>query len=261
MIVKTPSPQIKVSTLSFGYNTTCVLDGISITINEGDIVGILGPNGAGKSTLVKLIAGLLKPSNGDVLLENESVHKISPKQRAKKMAYVPQIISMPFSYTAVEVVLMGRAHNLPLLGLESKGDINAAMDAMNKTDCAHLASRLFDSLSGGERQRVILARAFAQGARIMLLDEPTAFLDIRHQIEFNRYIREDNERSGTTIVSAIHDINLASVFCSRIILLQNGKIIATGTPQETINSKLIGLTFGVEVEITSDFGHPFYLPR
>lgn len=259
--MKTLSPQIKVSGLSFGYNEARVLDDISITINEGDIIGILGPNGAGKSTLIKLIAGLLKPSSGNVLIEDESIHKISPKQRAKKIAYVPQIISMPFSYTAVEVVLMGRTHNLPLLGLESKGDISAAMDAMSKTDCAHLASRPFDSLSGGERQRVILARAFAQGAKIMLLDEPTAFLDIRHQIEFNSYIREDNDHSGTTIVSAIHDINLASVFCSKIVLLKEGKIIATGTPQETINNELIGLTFGVDVKITSDFGHPFYLPQ
>lgn len=234
---------ISISNLNFSYGSSQVIKNITSNINEGEVVGVLGPNGAGKSTLIKLLSGLLKPTSGQVLLNNFSINKISHKDRAKKIAVVSQENNIPFAFKSIEVVLMGRTPHLPAIGFESARDLDVAKNAMTKTDSHQFASRNIRELSGGERQRVILARALAQESKILLLDEPTTFLDIRHQIEFYKLLRDENHERGLTIVSAMHDLNIASTFCDRLILLKNGQVLADGRPSEIITEEIIRKLF------------------
>ena len=243
---------IELSSISFAYGNKEVLKDISLNIRKGEIVGILGPNGAGKSTLIKLMSGVLSSRLGNILIDNKAINKISARERARLVALVPQENSIPFSFSAMEVVLMGRTPHLNLLGFESARDIEIARNSMVKTDCLEFTARDINSLSGGERQRVILARALAQEAEVLFLDEPTTFLDIKHQIGLHTILREENKGKGTTIICALHDLNIASVFCDRIILLKEGKIVADGIPQEVITTEIINQTFGVSVHISTD---------
>lgn len=242
---------ISLSNIYFSYGASDVLRGVSMNVGSGEIVGVLGPNGAGKSTLIKLMAGLIKAQNGDVIIDGRQIDAIPARELARHMAVVPQQNIVPFAFTSFQIVLMGRSPHISFLGFESARDIEIAREAMRQTDCLGFAARDINELSGGERQRVFLARAVAQGPKILLLDEPTTFLDIRHQIELNRQLKILN-RDGVTIISAMHDLNMASIFCDRIVMLKEGRVFCDGHPNEVMTSENIRFVFSAEVVVTRD---------
>ncbi len=254
---------IELQNISFSYDDgPHALRGISLKVGKGEFVGILGPNGSGKTTLLKIISGILKAQRGALFLEGRPFEKVQHKNRAKFIAVVPQETSIPFSFSAVEVVLMGRAPYLKPFGFETKADIVIAKNAMSATDVSHLSERNIQELSGGEKQRVIVARALAQEPQLLLLDEPTTFLDIKHQMELYRLVKKRNEEDGLTVITVLHDINLASTFCDRIIFLKQGQIVADGTPHDVIKYAKIKEVFDTEVYVgINDLtGMPYYVP-
>ena len=255
---------IKLENISFSYDDTSIIDRLDLNIEKGEWVGLLGPNGAGKTTLLKLISGALcavHDAHSHIYLDDKPINSYSRKEMAKLMAVVPQDSSFTFSFTALEIVLMGRAPYLKHFGFETAGDIEIARDAMEKTDTWQFRERKIDQLSGGERQRVIVARALAQGPKILLLDEPTSFLDLKHQINIMDIISELN-RNGITIISALHDVNLAISYCGRIALLNKGKIVSDGSPKEIVTYANLKEVFNADVYVgTNEFtGMPYYVP-
>jgi len=253
---------LELKNISFSYGDKMVIRHVSLGVKKGEILGILGPNGAGKSTLLKLMSGVFKPIRGDVILENRSLRQISAKEIAKFTSVVPQTSQVPFAYSALEIVLMGRAPHLSTFGFETKRDLRVALDAMERTDCTHFNTRDIHELSGGERQRVILARALAQEPQLLLLDEPTTFLDIRHTKDFARILKNLRDEERITIVCALHDLNLAASLCDRIVLLKEGEVVAGGNPKDVINCETISSVFDSEIHIATDnkTGIPYYLP-
>ncbi len=253
---------LEANDVSFSFGALNVLRGVSVTVCKGTVTGIIGPNGAGKSTLMRILAGTLSPASGSVILDGKPVARMHPGERARHIAVVPQETHIPFPFTALEIVLMGRAPYLPAFGFESRHDVDVAMAALNATDCTHLAGRDIAELSGGERRRVIIARALAQETSILLLDEPMSFLDLRHSSELARLLREKARSSNLASVAVMHDLNLAAAFCDRIIILKDGSISAEGTPAETISSGVIGSAFNVRVSTGRDpaTGAPYCIP-
>lgn len=234
--------------LRFGYGQQRVIHDVSLSVAAGEAVGIIGPNGSGKSTLLRLLSGALTPSAGRVAVQGRPLTEYTRTDLARRIAVVPQetVIELPFSVT--EVVLMGRAPHLGSFAFESAQDLSTAHAAMARTGVLDLAERLILELSGGERQRVILARALAQAAPILLLDEPAAFLDIRHEVEIYDLLR-DLQREGTTVVTVLHDLNLAALYCDRVLLLDRGRIVAAGPPADVITYANITRVYGTEVYV------------
>ena len=226
-------PLLSVDSVSFKYGEQWVLRGIGFDVEKGDFLGVIGPNGSGKTTLLRVIDGILKPQEGEVRLEGTEIGRLRREALARCVAVVPQYSALAFPFSVEEVVLMGRSPHLSRWRFEGEQDLRIAREAMEMTDTLALAARDMESLSGGERQRVLIARALAQEPRLMLLDEPTAFLDIRHQVDFFDRIRALNRERGLTVVAVTHDINLAAHYCDRIILLKGGRIEAAG-PVETV---------------------------
>lgn len=243
---------LEIKKLYFAYGAHEVLRDVSLDIGRGEIVGILGPNGAGKSTLINLMCGNLKPKSGEIIFEGKSLGDMPTKVRAQNMAVVPQSSFAPFAFTSIEMVLMGRTPYLSPLGFESKDDIDIAIQAMKKTDCDHLASRGIGELSGGERQRVILARAIAQKPRVLILDEPTTFLDIRHTSDLRNTLRDLNSNEGMTTILALHDLNIASSICGRLILIKDGRAVIDGAPGDILTRDTIEMVFDAKVHIATD---------
>lgn len=250
---------IALSDIHFSYGKYDVLKGISLGAKNGEIVGILGPNGAGKSTLINIMAGILKARTGRVYLDGRPIGDLPRRAVARRIALVPQTTSVPFSFSALEVVLMGRTPHISMLGFESARDIAIAQNAMAETDCLAFADRNINALSGGERQRVFLARALAQEPRLLLLDEPTTFLDIGHQAELLRLLKKQNRERGTAIIAAMHDLNLAGAFCDRIILIRAGAVCADGIPPKVITEGNIAKVFGAtaKIAINEHSGKPY----
>ena len=226
-------PLLSVDNVSFKYGEQWVLRGIGFDVEKGDFLGVIGPNGSGKTTLLRVIDGILKPQEGEVRLEGTEIGRLRREALARCVAVVPQYSALAFPFSVEEVVLMGRSPHLSRWRFEGEQDLRIAREAMEMTDTLGLAARDMESLSGGERQRVLIARALAQEPRLMLLDEPTAFLDIRHQVDFFDRIRALNRERGLTVIAVTHDINLAAHYCDRIILLKGGRIEAAG-PVETV---------------------------
>jgi iron complex transport system ATP-binding protein len=247
---------------TFSYGRELVLKGVNVKLRFGEVLGILGPNGAGKSTLINIMSGALTPSAGQVLMHDSPLRGYAHRERAKSIALVPQESHIPFPFTSLEIVLMGRAPHLPRFGFESRRDIDIALEAMGALDCRDLAGRDIRSLSGGERRRVIIARALAQNPRALLLDEPTSFLDIRHTSELARLMRGLAKRCGIAVGCVMHDINLAATSCDNIVFLKDGRIAAEGTPDEVITPETIGKVFGTSVTVGRDpkTGAPYCLP-
>lgn len=256
------TPAIEIKDVSFSYGEAEAIRGVSLAVRPGEIVGLIGPNGAGKSTLLKLMAGAIKASHGDVLLFGMPIQGMAAGERARLVAIVPQEASIPFPFTAMEVVLMGRTAHLPAFGFESRRDIAIARAAMEKADCLGLEGRDINSLSGGERRRVIIARALAQEPKALLLDEPTNFLDIRHQMELARLIRRLAAEEYLTVVAAMHDLNLAASLCHRAVVLADGRIAAEGAPRDVITPEVIRSAFGAQMRVELDRATmtPFCLP-
>jgi iron complex transport system ATP-binding protein len=231
--------------LDFYFGNTQILKKITFEANEGNLIGIIGPNGSGKTTLLKTLSRVLKPAGGLIFLNGTDLSKLTPKDIARDLAVVPQDTSVNFDFTAFEVVLMGRTPHIGRLKKEGEGDRGIALDAMRLTDTIDLKDRLITTLSGGERQKVIIAKALAQEPKILLLDEPTANLDIKNQIEIMELIKEAVVEKGITAIMAIHDINLAARYCNEMIMLKKGRIFDAGQPKSVLNQKNIKEVFGV----------------
>jgi iron complex transport system ATP-binding protein len=251
--------------VEFSYYDNPVLRGVSIELGEGELVGLIGPNGAGKTTLIKVLSGLLKPNKGRVYLGGKDIHGLSRRQIAKRVAVVPQELIVPFAFTAYEMVMLGRTPYVrPLLGPISH-DMEVVAEKMEMTDTLHLAERNFNELSGGERQRVIIAMALAQEPDVLLLDEPTVHLDINYQIEILELIRRLNREGRLTVLAAMHDLNLASLYFERLVLLEGGRVVAEGSSEEVLCEEVIWRVFRAAVQVqehpTSHTPHIVVLPN
>ncbi len=255
-------PALRLAAVTFAYRHSPIFDRFHLTVSEGEMIGILGPNGTGKTTLLRLAAGSLRPGSGAVEVRGSDLATIGPRARARTIGVVPQENHLVHDFSVEEVVLMGRGPHLGLLGLEGPRDREIAHAVMTRTNVLDLAKRPFRTLSGGERQRVVVARALAQQPLILLLDEPTAFLDLRHQVAIYALLEKLNRESGLTVVVASHDVNLAARHCRRLILLHEGRIYADGPPAEVLRVETFRTVFGVDVEVRADpsTGVPHVVP-
>jgi iron complex transport system ATP-binding protein len=237
---------IEVNSISFRYHKDWVLRDVSFSVEKGEFIGMIGPNGSGKSTLLKILCHLLSPQQGEIFFESAPLKKMNRTDIAKKVALVPQEAHLLFPFRVMEIVLMGRSPYLGHLMFERERDLEIATKAMEWTKILPFSERPIDELSGGERKRVFIARALAQEPEVILLDEPTANLDIHHQIDFLNLILTLNRERGLTIVMASHDMNIASEFSDRLILFQQGRIWKMGTPGEVITQENIERVYGCE---------------
>jgi len=240
-------PILQIKDIGFRYQKKQVLRRVSFDVKKGEIIGIIGPNGSGKTTLLKIIDGLLFPQEGEILVEGEFLRQKNRKELAGIIAFVPQEFSLVFPFSVQEIVMMGRYPHLNNLRFEGNDDYRIVREAMEMTDTLHLSKRMIHHISGGERQRVLIARALAQKPRIILLDEATAFLDIKYQIALFELIKKLNKLRGLTVIVVTHDINLAGQYTDRIILLQEGKIHSIGTPGQVITEGNINEVYEADV--------------
>ncbi len=238
---------IEARSVFFRYHQDWVLRDVSFRIEKGEFIGVIGPNGSGKTSLLKLLYRLLSPQQGEIFYEGTPIRQMNRAEIARRIAVVPQETHSLFPFRVLEVVLMGRSPYLGHLMFESRKDLEIAKRALEWTDTLAFADRPIDELSGGERKRVFIARALAQEPEIILLDEPTATLDIHHQLDFLQRILDLNRDRGLTIVMASHDMNLASEFCDRLLLLNAGRADRIGTPKEVITKENIERVYGCEV--------------
>ncbi|MEE9291524.1 MAG: ABC transporter ATP-binding protein [Acidobacteriota bacterium] len=240
-----------------------IFDGLSLAIGAGDFLGLIGPNGSGKTSLLRLLSGTLRPSAGEVRLEGRSVHSFRPRERAQRLAVVPQESRILFNFSVMEMVLMGRAPHLGLLGLEGSHDRAIARHALEEMDLGDREETPLRELSSGERQRALVARALAQEPAILLLDEATAFLDLKHRLQIGEILSRLNREQGLTIMAISHDLNMAARYSSRLALLKQGRIVADGTPAEVLTPDQVRAVYETEVrvEIDPSSGAPYVIPR
>jgi len=221
------------------------LRGLTCDVREGEILGIIGPNGSGKSTLLKLLGSIIPPQQGTIRLQDRPLSSFARQELARIVAYVPQQSSVVFPFTLAEFVLMGRFPHrrtggmLGGFGWETAEDVRVAGQAMGAMEILHLADRMISDVSGGERQRAFIARALTQAPRVLLLDEPTVFLDLRHQVDICAILRRLNREQGLTVVLVSHDLNLASQSCDRLLLLEEGALIRLGVPSAVLQPEII----------------------
>ena len=239
---------ISAKDIHLSYGAKEILKGVDIHSENGKFVGLIGPNGSGKSTLLKCIYRILKPNAGQVFLDEEELRAMSIKESARKMGVVAQHNYYNFEFTVREVVMMGRAPHKKALERDNAKDYEIVEEALKTVGMEEFAQRSFSTLSGGEQQRVILARALAQQTPCLILDEPTNHLDITHQLQLMRIVKN----LSATVISAIHDLNIAAMFCDRIYALKEGRIIAQGTPREVLTEDFIRQVYQVDAEIAKD---------
>lgn len=243
------SPAIAIEEVSFAYGERRVIDRVSLEIAPGERFGLLGPTGSGKSTLVRLCSGVLRPTSGRILVGGRDLASFDARSRARKIAVVPQETALDFPFSVLEVVLMGRTPHLGGFGFEGDRDVAAAERAMERTGVGDLAGRFFHELSGGEKQRVVIARALAQEAEILLLDEPTTFLDIRHVVEIFDLLAALSEDQGITLLVVLHDLNLAALYLERMAFLKRGRLHASGAPEEVLSYRTIREVYETDVYV------------
>jgi iron complex transport system ATP-binding protein len=222
---------------------------VSASFGRGRVVGIIGPNGSGKTTLLRLLSGTLEPQGGCVTLGGIDVRRIPRHLLARRIAVVPQETHLAFDYTVLEVTMMGRYPHLGTFALEGPRDLAIARDALEATGTRWLEGRAFTTLSGGEKQRVVIASALAQAAEIILLDEPTASLDLGYQIEVATLLSRLNHERGLTLVVATHDLNFAAAICDELILLRDGRVLAQGPTRQALTTESIRALYGVEADV------------
>ena len=250
--------------VSFRYaaDGPLVVDDVTLRLADGALVGILGPNGSGKTTLLRLLSGTRRPSAGQVMLDGQPLHRMSRRDVARRIAVVPQETELAFEYSAIEIVLMGRHPHLGVFTVEGPDDIRIAREALTATGTAHLADRPFHELSGGEKQRVVIAAALAQSAGLLLLDEPTASLDLGYQLEVSSLLQRLNQDHGVTMAISTHDLNLAASICRELILMRDGKVLATGPTSQVLTPDNVRRLYDVEadVHVHSQTGHMTVVP-
>ncbi len=240
---------LKITNLNFAYHTANVLTEVNFSVSPAEFVGIIGPNGTGKSTLLKVILGFLKTSDECVQLNNKPLGEYPNKELGKSIAYVPQETEFSFSFTVKEIVRMGRYPYSKGIAFVSDAGEKIVNDCMRQMEILEFANRNFNELSGGEKQRVVIASALAQQPKLILLDEPTSALDLHHQIDIYRILKTLQKESNLATIVVTHDINLAAQFCERILVMNNGKIVKDGKPDEVLQFKLLQEIFGVKVYI------------
>jgi len=243
------------SELSYGYSSgrhtrSFTLDDVSVTVERGSLTGLLGPNGCGKTTLLNLLSGVLQPAHGQVSLNGISLAGRSRRDIARHLAVVPQETHPAFDYTVMEMVLMGRHPHLGTFELEGPSDLALARDALAATGTDHLAGRAYMTLSGGEKQRVVIASALTQSPEVLLLDEPTASLDLGYQLEVAALLRRLNRERGVTMVLATHDLNLAASLCDRLILMRDGRVVAQGATRDVLTASSIRRIYDVDADVS-----------
>ncbi len=238
-------------TLAYGHKV--VVRDITLQVMPGEMVGLVGPNGCGKSTILKALSRVIPPYSGRILVDGKDMSRIPRKDLSRLLGVVPQMPLLPSAFTAFEIVLMGRNPHLGLFQYEGPRDMAITWQAMERTSTQHLAERRISELSGGEIQGIVIARVLAQETEAILLDEPTANLDIGRQIEILDLIRHLCRENNLTVVAALHDLNLASQYCDRLVLINNERIHAEGTPREVINTKNIEEVYGAGSYV---YNHP-----
>jgi iron complex transport system ATP-binding protein len=235
----------------FSWKDHSIIKGINLSVRRGEFLGIIGPNGAGKTTLLRLIAGLIKPSQGSIHLDGRPLGRMTRREVAREIAMVPQKPATEFAFSVQDVVNMGRYPHRGRFEMQSKQDLAIVQDAMRLTETSQLADRPITEISGGEQQRVILARALAQDPKILLLDEPTSNLDPLYQLQVLKVVRGRVEK-GIAVVSPMHDLELASRFCDRLILLKGGTILAEGSPEQVLVPEHLRTGFRVKAKVFPD---------
>ena len=250
--------------VSFRYapGAPLVVDGVTVHLADGALAGILGPNGSGKTTLLRLLSGTRRPVTGRVLLAGRSLDQVSRRDAARHIAVVPQETELAFEYRAIEIVLMGRHPHLGVFAVEGPDDVRIAQEALAATGTSHLAERMFHELSGGEKQRVVIAAALAQSASLLLLDEPTASLDLGYQLEISTLLQRLNRDHGMTMAISTHDLNLAASICRELILMRDGRVLACGPTADVLTPDNVKRLYDVEadVHVNDSTGHMTVVP-
>ncbi|MEJ2010642.1 MAG: ABC transporter ATP-binding protein [Anaerolineales bacterium] len=249
------SRDLVLSGVEAGYDGRAILRDINLHVRPGEVLAIVGPNGVGKSTLIKTAAGTLKPRKGAVRIGGEDLADLRAAERARRVSVVGQALNLPPAFSALDVVMMGRTPYLGWFEREGERDREIALQAMERTETAALAQRPISELSGGERQRVLIARALAQNAPIMLMDEPTAHLDLRHQDAQLKLVRRLVEEDGLAVLIALHDLNLVARFADRVALLSTGTIHVEGLPEQVLTPDHLAAVYGIEIHVMK---HPIH---
>jgi iron complex transport system ATP-binding protein len=238
-----------------------VLRGISFRVRSGQMTTILGPNGSGKTTLFKCITGIWKQQEGTIICNDQDISSFAPEQRARVLAVVPQEHEPPFPYSVSDAVLMGRAAHISLFSSPTAHDRIKADEAIDTVGIVHLKDRPYTKISGGERQLVLIARALAQEAPLLLLDEPTSHLDFRNQVLTLQKVREIVKQQQLTVLMTLHDPNLAMLFSDQIVMLNEGRVIAEGAPKDVISTDNLKALYGIDVTIVGNSGAQVICPR
>ena len=249
------APVFEVQRCSFAYGDSSVLNDISFSLQSGCFYGLLGPNGSGKTTLLDLMTAAHPRQSGKINFLGRDIGSYSKRILAQHIALVPQDLTIGFDYPVFDVVLMGRHPYIPRFAMPSQSDIDLVEAALTEMDVSDLRDRPVTHLSGGERQRVLVARALAQNTGTLLLDEPTASLDIRHTFDIMQALRRRVSTAGITAIATIHDLDLAAVFCDELLVLKNGRLYRSGAVQEVMTSDLIRDVFSTEADISLDTYH------
>ncbi|GAB4470369.1 MAG: ABC transporter ATP-binding protein [Anaerolineales bacterium] len=240
---------LSLQSIYVSYNGKAILKDVNLQVKPGEILALVGPNGAGKTTLIRTASGILPPSQGTVQVNRHNVSQLSPSERAQFMAVVPQARHLPPSFTVYQTVMLGRTPYLGWLGFPHKEDEEIVQQVLARTQLDTLADRRLGELSGGEQQRVLLARALAQNTPILLLDEPTAHLDLHHQVHILKLVQQAVQECGLAVLLAIHDLNLVSLYADRVALLVEGRLQREGHPSQVLTKSEIEHAYGVEVEL------------
>jgi len=248
--------------ITFAYPGRPLFQDFSLALEGGGFAGLIGPNGSGKTTLLRILTGILRPASGKVRLFGDDISGLSERSRARRLAVVPQESRILFDFSVMETALMGRFAHLGILGLETRNDVEVVMRSLREVGMDGAASRRLNELSSGERQRVLMARALAQEPRVILLDEPTSFLDLKHRLQTYEILSRLNRSRNITILIVSHDLNLAARYCRTLWLVQEGKLVASGSPSEVITPEAIRAVYSTEVEVGRDprTGSPFVIP-
>jgi iron complex transport system ATP-binding protein len=256
-LANTDGPIIEARRLSFAYSSLPVVVDVSLTLPRGAMGALIGANGSGKSTLIRLLAGLLKPASGAVIFNDAPLENLQARERAKRIAYVPQSSSTVFPFTALEVVLTGRSPYSGRFRFESSRDEQIALAALDALDAAHLAARPITELSGGERQLVTVARALAQEPEVMLLDEPASALDLKHRTQLARALRRLRDERGITVLMITHDLMLLDSAADLIFAMKCGRFVASGAPEVVLNDSVLGEIYDAPVRTMRSDGRTF----
>jgi iron complex transport system ATP-binding protein len=244
---------LMLSHIAAGYGSKVILHDVSLTVRGGEVLALVGPNGAGKSTLIRALSGAVPVARGEARLDGKDLLKLNLTQRARLIAVVPQMIHLPEAFTVGEVVLMGRTPHLPFWAGESKHDCEIAWQALRKTHTDTLVERRSHELSGGEQQRVVIARALTQEPKVLLLDEPTAHLDLKYQMDVLELVRSLAREQGLAVLMTLHDLNQAALYADQVALMKQGEIVAQGSVEGVFTAEQLSAVYGVRVAISQ---HP-----